>query len=340
MLASTSNIFTERLIFSSTSLSNDNLYFYGGKYPENNNSSISISAQFSFKFNFSKLKFKLIKSAIYNFSDKPLDFSQHSSIIYNKQLIIFGGKTSQHDISRKIYSLDLETGFWTKKEFLGNKKKVKSRAAHTSILIQNKMIVFGGYEGLNTDNVDLNDLFVVNVDDFSFYSLPLQNEPSPRCFHSCIPWKDDFIIFGGKSCFEGKDVWFNDIHICDFKLWRELKPIGKFPIERAGHCSHLLDHQMMIFGGESSEGNSLNDCWFYDLKLNHWKEIILSFDITPRYGFSSVLKNETLYIFGGLRSKKFVYSQSDFLSDVLKIDFGVSFMAPSSHFSDTIFKFQ
>jgi hypothetical protein len=329
----------ERLIFCSTSLKEENLYFYGGKYPENNQSSFSISSEIPFRFNFSKFNFKFLKSSIINHSDEPLDLSQHTSIIYNNQFVIFGGKTSHHEISKKIFSLNLESGIWTRKEFFQNKKKVKSRAAHTSILIQNKMIVFGGYEGFNMDNIDLNNLFVVNLDDFSFYYLPLEDEPSPRCFHSCIARKDEFIIFGGKSCVGGKDIWYNDIHICDFQNWKQLKPIGYLPCGRAGHCAHLLNHQMLIFGGESSEGNSLNDCWFYDLKSNHWKEIILPFEIIPRYGFSSVLKNESLYIFGGLYSKNFIFSQRDFLRDVLKIDFGV-LISPSSHFVDTIFKFQ
>jgi hypothetical protein len=58
---------------------------------------------------------------------------------------------------------------------------------------------------------------------------------------------------------------------------------------------------MYVFGGETKEGNYLNDMWVFDFITNKWSEVVYSSDDIPfgRSGHSMVLFNDYLYIFGG-----------------------------------------
>jgi len=81
----------------------------------------------------------------------------HSSVISNKQMIIFGGRHSHRSLVN-IYSLDLETLTWGKIEPIG--QTPPARDSHSALLYKNELIIFGG----SGSGKKLNDLWIFNIE--------------------------------------------------------------------------------------------------------------------------------------------------------------------------------
>lgn len=81
----------------------------------------------------------------------------HSSVISNKQMIIFGGRHSHRSLVN-IYCLDLDTLLWSKIEPIG--QTPPARDSHSALLYKNELIIFGG----SGSGKKLNDLWIFNID--------------------------------------------------------------------------------------------------------------------------------------------------------------------------------
>ena len=68
--------------------------------------------------------------------DYPTKRWGHSSTIYNKQMIIFGGRQSTKSLAN-IYSFDFDTNIWQKIEPLG--QIPPARDSHSTILVRNNI---------------------------------------------------------------------------------------------------------------------------------------------------------------------------------------------------------
>ena len=71
----------------------------------------------------------------------------HTTVIYKKNIVIFGGETKKEfynikDISNKTYFYNFENNEWKKIKHMEN---VIKRRSHTANVIGRKMIVCGGY---------------------------------------------------------------------------------------------------------------------------------------------------------------------------------------------------
>ncbi len=66
-------------------------------------------------------------------NDNPTKRWGHSSTIYNKQMIIFGGRQSTKSLAN-IYSFDFESNLWQKIETLG--QTPPARDSHSTILVR------------------------------------------------------------------------------------------------------------------------------------------------------------------------------------------------------------
>eukprot|EP01080_Neovahlkampfia_damariscottae_P005519 gene5519-9336_t len=324
----TSNFHT-RVIYSSANLYNNNVYFYGGETFLSPNLPFKTVTSTPFKINTNTLKVELLSTACATKKDKPPPVSQHCSVIFKNQLFIYGGTTFDLEYSNLLFSLNLETHLWERRNIKGS-KKLKNISAHASILIRNRMVVFGGYTEHEMEQLPLNEIIVIHLEKYKFRALNLPGSPKPRYFCSMVALKDQaFLIFGGKTHDKfGQSKYFNDLYRCNFKTWEKIMPNSiLMPIERSGHCSHLLKHdQIVVFGGQSKDRSFLNDLWIFDLKLNTWNEISINMGINGRYAFGSVFENETLMIFGG--------ENDTFLDEILKIEFHVGFVVNCVKYCD------
>jgi hypothetical protein len=126
-------------------------------------------------------------------------------------------------------------------------------------------------------------------------------------------------IFGGYD--EGQalaDCFSFDL---DTLVWTKLDVCGDVPDPRTSHSAavdHTKGKMYILCGSGSAFGHTnLGDIYCLDLRLRMWSKMNLTGDeITPRYGQSTVLFHDKLYLFGGTFGREF--SQEMFMIDLTK----------------------
>jgi hypothetical protein len=84
---------------------------------------------------------------------KPSGRWGSSSILYNKQMVMFGGRGSNSDFN-DVWTLNLTSYAWTQLNTTGTKPS--ERYGHSSTLYNGQMVVFGGFNGnMNAWTLDL-----------------------------------------------------------------------------------------------------------------------------------------------------------------------------------------
>ena len=141
----------------------------------------------------------------------------HSSILYNGQMVVYGGWSE--DGAKDVLILDLTSYKWTLQTTTGTNDendKPDARVLHHSFLYNGQMIVFGGW-----DNSSKNEVWILNL---SSYEWTLQTttgtndeneKPSLRRYASSILYNGKMVIFGGRDDDSGdtlrSDVWTLDL---------------------------------------------------------------------------------------------------------------------------------
>ena len=170
----------------------------------------------------------------------------HSAIIYNNNMIIFGGRHLQRSLSN-IYSLNFETLTWVKIEPAGNIPL--ARDSHSAVLYNNyDMLIFGG----NGQTIKFNDLWDFNISEYKWTKLTTQGEsPCPRDGHlATIIYNKYMVIYAGLN---EKDEVINDLFLldCSQKKWIECELVNNNLIEnRDGQSCCLVGEIMYLFGGQ------------------------------------------------------------------------------------------
>lgn len=279
-------------IFHSAVLYKDSMLIFGGyDYPKINFNDVH-------QFNFQTLTWKFLETI----GKQPIPRFGQSAIVYNDQMIIFGGKITHDNFylsnttSCNHYKLNLLNLKW--KEVEGSGNKPLSRSNHSCIVYKNQMIIFGG----NT-NRDTNDL----------YSLDLQNEywtriyykesassPPPLRNHVAVLYKDSMFVHGGISNYSYSS------HVFEFcfknQTWKKHSTVQGPQFERAGHAAVVHNDRMIIFGGSPSKYMSDR---LYGFSITHgkWVPIENSIDIScTNFGQTAVLWKDNVYLFGGTLS--------------------------------------
>ena len=185
----------------------------------------------------------------YNSSEHPSKRWGHSAILYNNNMIIFGGRHLQRSLSN-IYLLDFITFNWSKIEPEGNPPS--GRDSHSAVLYNNyDMIIFGG----NGYTIKFNDLWDFNISEYKWTKINTQGKcPCARDGHlSAMIYNKYMIIYSGLN---DKEEIINDLFLFDFKekKWIECDLINANLTEkRDGQSCCLVGDTMYLFGGQGPE---------------------------------------------------------------------------------------
>ena len=110
--------------------------------------------------------------------------------------------SDRHLINMYIYKI--ASMMWNKPDVLG--PLPSPRRAHTSIVWQDKLYIFGG----GGADCALNDLHALDLDAMTWTHIDTKGKkPPPRGYHTATLVKDHLVIFGGS---DGHDT-FDDIHV-------------------------------------------------------------------------------------------------------------------------------
>src|SRR5262245_50977907 len=129
------------------------------------------------------------------------------------------------------------------------------RSDHSAIYdpVRNRLVVFGGYDGLRR-----NDVWALSLAGTPAWTelFPSGTPPSPRRGHTAIydPVADRMVVFGGDDGSPRDDVW--SLSLDGTMAWTQLAPSGTPPTARHAH-SAIHDSsrdRMVVFGGFDSFG--------------------------------------------------------------------------------------
>ncbi|EGC37632.1 hypothetical protein DICPUDRAFT_149727 [Dictyostelium purpureum] len=220
----------------------------------------------------------------------------HTSVVYRNYLIVFGGHNNHKS---KYYSsvlgYNLDTNEWKQQSCSG--VIPSARATHCTFQINNKMFIFGGYDGKKY----YNDVYYLDLDTFTWKKVePKGIAPKPRSGHSAtLISNNKLMIFGG--C--GSDSNFlNDIHILHIDgvneyHWEQPQYMGiEIPQARFRHTTNFIGGRMYIYAGTGS-GNLMGDLHqleFFDDNNNPLVPIIPSIQTNNNNGIYGSPSNNLL----------------------------------------------
>ncbi|KAF2757426.1 hypothetical protein EJ05DRAFT_389232 [Pseudovirgaria hyperparasitica] len=185
------------------------------------------------------------------------------------------------------------------------------RVGHSSLLVGNAFIVFGGDTKMDEGDQLDDNLYLLNTSTKHWSkAVPSGNRPTGRYGHTLNLLGSRIFIFGGQV--EG--FFFNDLVAFDLNAlqstnstWETLipnsgdepLPQGLSPPARTNHTIITYNDKLYLFGG--TDGNTwFNDVWTYDPRVNAWTELdCIGYIPTPREGHAAALVNDTMYVFGG-----------------------------------------
>ncbi|XP_037551288.1 rab9 effector protein with kelch motifs [Nematolebias whitei] len=240
------------------------VYVYGGLTEGPSNSVVYIMNTLSWKWTLVTAK-----------GNVP-HLAYHSAVIYKKELFVFGGvqsSRSQGDgsCSNALYIFNPEHELWYKPIVEGNKPL--SRFGHSSTLLSQKLVIFGGQKTATY----LNDLHVLDLGMMEYTAVKSANMPPlPRGFHAAVPVLDDRILISGGCSAIGALL---DVHIfnIDTLMWSSVASPQLCSKPRAGHsminlgCTIPVQSEtptqgdtnitctLLVFGGSDCSGSFYDD---------------------------------------------------------------------------------
>jgi len=220
----------------------------------------------------------------------------HTSIVYNNKMWVIGGYyySYGYDICNNDvwYSTDGITWIQTtdSTDFI-------RRCYHTNVVYNNKMWIIGGRSSSGSFDTYMNDVW------YSSDSIIWTKTISPVSFparegHISLAYDNKIWVIGG---FYNNSVYMNDVWCStDGFMWAQVTSSAAFS-RRRGLTGVIFDNKMWVIGGYSSVGSSqtyMNDVW-YSTDGVTWTQATTSADFPARYGHTSVVYNDKMWVIGG-----------------------------------------
>ena len=135
----------------------------------------------------------------------------HSTIVYEGDMWIFGGRDSDHCLSQ-LWRFNWNNKMWVNET---DKSSIQPppRKGHSAVTYSHCMIIFGGHDsGASTGF--MNDLWVYDFNQSEWREIKMERDdkPPPRNFHKAAILASEMFIFGGNN----DDGLLNDFWSADF----------------------------------------------------------------------------------------------------------------------------
>ncbi|EMD35037.1 hypothetical protein CERSUDRAFT_116544 [Gelatoporia subvermispora B] len=168
----------------------------------------------------------------------------HTAVVYRGRLFIFGGGNGSealHDLWAIDVNVPPERMRW---ECLQEHGKPRPRGYHTTNLIGNVMVVFGGSDGKEC----FSDLWCLNLDTLLWSQVKL-DQTYRRLSHTATQVGSYLFIMGGHdgNQYVSDLLFFNLVSL----TFEERQVAGLTPSARGYHVAFLADSRLFVFGGFS-----------------------------------------------------------------------------------------
>ena len=136
---------------------------------------------------------------------KPPARSEFSANLLNNIVYIFGGNSSIH-YNNDIFCFSLINKKW-EKIIINKENKPLPRCGHTSTIIENNLIIYGGESPMNNNRLN-EDILIFNTinKNFIYPKIKNHNIVGQRIGHICISISQTIFIHGGEDIFTLKTL--------------------------------------------------------------------------------------------------------------------------------------
>ena len=308
----------------STSIYSNKVYMFGGLY--------SIISNDLWKYDIEKNKWAQIT---YKQNDEPCPRHNHTSVIVNDNLFIFGGEGPKDKPIEDLVVFNIPT---EKLYFptIQKKKNIKQRKGHICVGTNSCFLIQGGMD-LRTLEID-NTAFIYNIPGCFWHKLEIVGVELPKLVYHCAAMVNNYahesigsysfyyppkdlqqskikkVIYDGVYIFGGvndKKNFVNDIYIIKIgqKPCVGIRPkIRGIPPEPRinAQMTFIEDYSFLIIhGGTKINQYFCDDLVVLNLENLNWLRAIKNEDssfgsLLPRSEHQIFFSHEKLYIFGGL----------------------------------------
>lgn len=295
-------------------LVDDRIWVVGGEFFQKSEA----NDQFVINYDIKRLRWNVMERQL------PINLKRfsHSLVHYNQSLYMYGGLLDNGTIANDLWSYDIEQDKWKLIEIQFKQDQCPSyyycaplaATGHTATVINDRMFVIFGY------NPKYGYLNTVQEYHFATRSWSLLN-PSGALVkggfgHSSVYHEETktIYVFGGHHSFITDSTLVDYLYAyLPFKnKWRLLSPSKSFG-PRYFHTASIINDQMYVYGGNaynSTVDNNNYKCFstqflVYNIPCDTWNslsepsDLILNSFGTGRFGHSSVVHRNEMYIFGG-----------------------------------------
>ena len=216
---------------------------------------------------------------------RPNALSQFSINIYNNKLYLFGGLSV--GFNNHLWKYDISLRKWNKIKF-NNYEEPVPRYAHTSILINNNIIIFGGETPKNYFKFP-EELIIFNIDKNKFSFPKIKNTHiQQRKGHICVSTTETMLIHGGMNIETLKIENSSYIFYFNKMKWSPLDYIGeKLP--------KIMYHNAVIV---NNYFNLVDDSYSFYKPPNN----------IPSSRINKI-KFEGIYLFGGINEERIINNE-------------------------------
>jgi serine/threonine protein kinase len=226
----------------------------------------------------------------------------NTTIWTGTEVIVFGGEGFQVTFGDGA-RYNLEKNTWAPLPLEG--AAPSARTCSSAVWTDHEMIIWGGFSGSYSNNVNRNDGACFNPGNNAWRPVSTENAPSPRFAHSAVWSGKEMLIWGGytdsHNIYGGghTDAQLNTGGRYDpaTDSWRSISTNGA-PSKRFNHVALWLGQEMVIWGGANAT-DALNDGARYNPVSDTWTPISTNGAPSPRGQPLAVATGTEIIIWGG-----------------------------------------
>jgi N-acetylneuraminic acid mutarotase len=200
----------------------------------------------------------------------PFERANHSAVVIDDKLIIYGGEDSTGNLLNDMVILELTRQSWTN-AYVNRHIARKAKKAHTPDVLK------------------------------SMQHSPSQEPSQPpgaRSRHTAIRFMSSMIVMGGCPADVHGDIFFLDTTTMTWSKFAKSSSPPEVKVARSQHCAALWKTNMVVFGGINGDV-PLNSLILFDIQKGKWS--VLKTSLPAVYGHSCFVRGDLLFIIGGAR---------------------------------------
>jgi N-acetylneuraminic acid mutarotase len=160
------------------------------------------------------------------------------------------------------------------------------------------VVCFGGFPGTDWNVYELD----MNKKKWKTHHDSTNSSPRGRFGHTMIVHHEFGVLFGGE---DRNGVKLHDVWLLSLKdyTWKSMETSGDIPCARSNHSAVWSKGNMIVFGGQTSSTDILNDLYVLNLETLKWVSITFKASLPALHSHSADVYGYDLIVFGGKNPK-------------------------------------